>query len=50
MKDYIIIYTTPANTAARLLALVTAADYTKAYLQFIFDSPRGYMITEIREA
>lgn len=50
MKNYIVIFTTAANTAARDFVIVSAADYTKAYIKFILEYPRGYMITEIREA
>jgi hypothetical protein len=49
MKKYIVIYTTPANTAARHVATVTAADYSKAYIRFILDHPRGYIITDLQE-
>lgn len=50
MKNYIVTYTTPENTAARYSENVAALDYTKAYLKFIFDHPRGYMITDLQEA
>ena len=47
MKTYEIEYTTNEND--RETELVTAQDYTKALLQFVYDHPKNHIVVEIKE-
>lgn len=44
---YVIEYTT--NLDDRLTVTMEGADYTDAYLKFVFAYPNHYIITEIKE-
>lgn len=50
MKKFNIEYTTEQSPGQTFFTTVTAADYTKAYLLFVFAFPVGHLIISILEA
>lgn len=49
MKNYIVKYTTYEKRDQVFYGRAAGLDYTKAYLNFIFNNPRGVMIIELIE-